>query len=245
MSHLQSRENRPEREVVPPVARSSSPQFKRILLVDDHPLMRRGQADLLSREQDLMVCGEAGTAREAMEAIEKLKPDLVLVDMTLPDKDGLELIKDIQALHPGLPVLAMSMQDESLYAARVLRAGGRGYVMKGAGSDEHLAAAIRTVLSGQIAVSPQMSAKILESVAAPTGKVGDGPEAKLSDRELEVMRLFGEGWSTDEIAQRLHLSPKTVDVHRMHIKEKLGFNTTPEFTRFAIRWVGSQGRTSG
>ncbi len=221
---------------------ASAQSWKRILLVDDHPLMRRGQADLLSREQDLMVCGEAGTAREAMEAIAKLKPDLVLVDMTLPDKDGLELIKDIQALHPGLPVLAMSMQDESLYAARVLRAGGRGYVMKGAGSDEHLATAIRTVLSGQIAVSPQMSAKILESVAAPSGKVGGGPEAKLSDRELEVMRLFGEGWSTEEIAQRLHLSPKTVDVHRAHIKEKLGFNTTPEFQRFAIRWVASQGR---
>jgi len=217
-----------------------APQFKKILLVDDHPLMRRGQADLLSREKDLMVCGEAGTAREAMEAIPKLKPDLVLMDMTLPDKDGLELLKDIQALHPGLPVLAMSMQDESLYAARVLRAGGRGYVMKGAGSDAQLANAIRTVLSGQIAVSPRVSAKILESVAAPSGKVGDGPETKLSDREMEVMRFFGEGWSTDEIAQRLHLSPKTVDVHRMHIKEKLGFTTTPEFTRFAIRWVASQ-----
>lgn len=222
----------------------SPPQFKKILLVDDHPLMRRGQADLLSREQDLMVCGEAGTAREAMDAIAKLKPDLVLVDMTLPDKDGLELIKDIQALHPGVAVLAMSMQDESLYAARVLRAGGRGYVMKGEGSDAQLATAIRTVLSGQIAVSPQMAAKILESVAAPSGKVGSGPEAKLTDRELEVMHLFGEGWSTDEIAQRLHVSPKTVDVHRAHIKDKLGFDTTPEFQRFAIRWVASQGRPS-
>ena len=219
---------------------SSRAERKKILLVDDHPLMRRGQADLLSREPDLGVCGEAGTAREAMEAIVKLKPDLVLVDMALPDKDGLELIKDIQALHPGLPVLAMSMQDESLYAARVLRAGGRGYVMKAEGP-ERLAAAIRTVLSGQIAVSPRMSAKILESVAAPSGKVGGGPESKLSDRELEVMRLFGEGWSTEEIANRLHLSPKTVDVHRAHIKEKLGLNTTPEFTRFAIRWVASQG----
>jgi DNA-binding NarL/FixJ family response regulator len=221
---------------------SSLPKFKKILLVDDHPLMRCGQADLLSREQDLMVCGEAGTAREAMEAIAKFKPDLVLVDMTLPDKDGLELIKDIQALHPGLPVLAMSMQDESLYAARVLRAGGRGYVMKGEGSDQQLVAAVRTVLSGQIAVSPRMSAKILESVAAPSGKMGGGPESKLTDRELEVMRLFGEGWSTEEISQRLHLSPKTVDVHRAHIKDKLGFNSTPEFQRFAIQWAASQAK---
>lgn len=216
---------------------------KKILLVDDHPLMRRGQADLLNRELDLIVCGEAGTAREAMEAIAKLKPDLVLVDMALPDKDGLELIKDIQALHPELPVLAMSMQDESLYAARVLRAGGRGYVMKADGP-ERLAAAIRTVLSGQVALSPRMSAKVLQSLVGPSGQSGAGPEAKLTDRELEVLRLFGGGWSTEEISSRLHLSPKTVDVHRAHIKEKLGLKTTPEFLRFAIRWVASQGGPS-
>ena len=219
---------------------TSRPKQKKILLVDDHPLMRRGQADLLSREKDFVVCGEAGTAREAMEAIAKLNPDLVLVDMSLPDKDGLELIKDIQVLHPGLPVLAMSMQDESLYAARVLRAGGRGYLMKAEGP-ERLAAAIRTILSGQVALSPRMSAKILESMVGPSGKTGGEQEAKLSDRELEVMRLYGEGWSTEEIATRLHLSPKTVDVHRAHIKEKLELKTTPEFTRFAIRWVASQG----
>lgn len=220
---------------------SPHPKFKRILLVDDHPLMRRGQVDLLSREQDLMVCGEAGTAREAMAAIANLKPDLVLVDLTLPDKDGLELIKDIQALHPGLPVLAMSMQEESVYAARVLRAGGRGYVMKGEGSEQQLVAAVRTVLSGQIAVSPRMAARILESVAAPSAGIGEGPESNLTDRELEVMRLYGEGWSTEEIARRLHLSAKTVDVHRGHIKGKLGIKTTPEFQRFAIRWAASQG----
>jgi len=219
---------------------TNSTKRKKILLVDDHPLMRRGQADLLNREPDFAVCGEAGTAREAMEAIAKLKPDLVLVDMALPDKDGLELIKDIQAIHPGLPVLAMSMQDESLYAPRVLRAGGRGYVMKQEGP-ELLAGAIRTVLSGQVALSPRMSAKLLESMVGPAGQASGGPEAKLTDRELEVLRHFGEGWSTDEIAGRLHLSPKTVDVHRGHIKEKLGFKTTPEFTRFAIRWVASQG----
>jgi len=221
----------------------SGPKRKRILLVDDHPLMRRGQADLLEREADFTVCGEAGTARAALEAIAALQPDLVLVDMALPDKDGLELIKDIQVLHPGLPVLAMSMQDESLYAARVLRAGGRGYVMKG-DAPEQLASAIRSVLSGQVALSPRMSAKLLESMVGPARQTGEGPESKLSDRELEVLRLFGEGWSTDEIAKRLHLSSKTVDVHRAHIKEKLGCKTTPEFQRFAIRWVTSQGGLS-
>ena len=223
-----------------PVKNKTAPK-KKILLVDDHPLMRRGQADLLEREADLTVCGEAGTARAAMEAIPKLKPDLVLVDMALPDKDGLELIKDIRVLHPELPVLAMSMQDESLYASRVLRAGGRGYVMKG-DAPEQLASAIRAVLNGQVALSPRMSAKMLESmVGGGSGLTGEGPEARLTDRELEVLRLFGEGWSTEEIANRLHLSAKTVDVHRGHIKEKLGLKTTPEFQRYAIRWVASQG----
>jgi DNA-binding NarL/FixJ family response regulator len=228
---------------MPPKKSASPSARKKILLVDDHPLMRRGQADLLGREPDFVVCGEAGTAREAMAAIAKLAPDLVLTDMALPDKDGLELIKDIQALHPGLPVLAMSMQDESLYAARVLRAGGRGYVMKAEGP-ERLADAIRTVLNGQVALSPRMAAKVLASLVGPAGKTADGPEAKLSDRELEVMRQYGEGWSTEEIATRLHLSPKTVDVHRAHLKEKLGLKTTPEFQRYAIRWVAAQGGPS-
>jgi len=223
---------------------AGGPKRTKILLVDDHPLMRRGQADLLEREADLAVCGEAGTARAAMEAIAKLQPDLVLVDMALPDKNGLELIKDIRALHPGLPVLAMSMQDESIYAARVLRAGGRGYVMKG-DAPEQLAPAIRAVLGGQVALSPRMSAKMLESMVGQNGQNGEGPEARLTDRELEVLRLFGGGWSTEEIAKRLHLSPKTVDVHRAHIKEKLGLKTTPEFQRFAIRWVASQGGPDG
>ncbi len=219
------------------------PPKKQILLVDDHPLMRRGQADLLNREPDLRVCGEAGTARAAMEAIERLGPDLVVADMTLPDKDGIELIKDIRALHPTLPVLAMSMQEEAIYAPRVLRAGGRGYVMKGEGSAEQLAVAIRTVLSGQVALSPRMAAKVLQSMVGGEGGAGGSPEEKLSDRELEVLRLFGEGWSTEEIAGRLHLSSKTVEVHRANMKQKLGFTGTPQFQRFAIQWVNSQGRT--
>jgi DNA-binding NarL/FixJ family response regulator len=219
-----------------PDKKSTAPARMKILLVDDHPLMRRGQADLLGREPDLIICGEAGTAREAMAAIARLSPDLVLTDMALPDKDGLELIKDIHALHPGLPVLAMSMQEESVYAARVLRAGGRGYVMK-AERPERLAVAIREVLNGQVVLSPRMAARLLEAMVGPAGKTGGDPEARLSDRELEVLQLFGEGWSTGEIAVRLHLSPKTVEVHRAHIKEKLGLKTTPEFQRHAIRWA--------
>lgn len=219
---------------------SKATQKTRLLLVDDHPLMRRGQADLLNREPDFEVCGEAGTARDAVAAVEKLRPDLVVMDMALPDKDGLELLKDLLALRPDLPVLAMSLQDETIYAPRVLRAGGRGYIMKAEGP-ELLANAIRTVLAGQVALSPRMSAKMLAAMVGPAGPGGAEPESKLSDRELEVLRLFGEGWSTDEIAQRLHLSGKTVDVHRANMKQKLGLKTTPEFQRYAIRWVAAHG----
>lgn len=204
-------------------------------------MTRVGQVETLNREPDLMVCGQAGSAREAMEAITKLKPDLVVSDFTLPDKTGLELIKDIQALHPGLPVLVVSMHEEAFYAPRVLRAGGRGYVMKSEGA-EKIVAAVRTILSGQIALSSTMAARALESFSGQAGKTGTTPEESLSDRELDVLRLFGAGWSTEEIAQKLHLSAKTVDVHRAHIKEKLGCRTTPEFLRFAIRWVASEER---
>jgi len=216
---------------------SSVPAKTKILVVDDHPMTRLGQVETLNREADLTVCGQAGTARETMDAISRLKPDVLLMDLTLPDKEGLELIKDVQALHVALPVLVCSMHDEAFYAARVLRAGARGYIMKSEGP-EKLVAALRTVLSGQIALSPQMSARLLEAYSG--AKTGGTPEDKLTDRELEVLRLFGEGWSTEEAAQKLHLSPKTVDVHRGKIKEKLSLATTPEFLRFAIRWVQSQ-----
>lgn len=219
----------------------ASPLKKKLLIVDDHPVMRLGQVEALNRESDLTVCGQAGTARKAMEEIGRLNPDLVLADITLPDKDGLELLKDIQALHPGLPVLVVSMHDETFYAQRVLRAGGRGYVMKSEGP-ERIVQAIRIVLSGQIALSSSMAARLLETFGSSPGKSGGTPESRLTDRELEVLRLAGEGWATEEIAQKLHLSSKTVDVHRGKIKEKLGFKTTPEFLRFAIGWVKAQER---
>lgn len=219
---------------------SAAPAKKKIFVVDDHPMTRVGQVETLNREPDLTVCGEAGTIRDAMEGIAKSKPDLVVTDFTLPDKNALELIKDLQALHPGLPVLVVSMHEENFYAPRVLRAGGRGYVMKSEGAEKVLTA-VRTILAGQIALSPTMAARALESFSG-SGKSGAAPEDKLTDRELEVMKHFGEGWSTEEIATKLHLSVKTVDVHRGHIKEKLGLRTTPEFLRFAIRWVASQER---
>jgi DNA-binding NarL/FixJ family response regulator len=215
---------------------------KRILIVDDHPIMRRGQLELINREEDLLICGEAGTASEAMEAVAKLKPDLVVLDLNLPDKNGLEWLKDLRAFEPHVPVLAVSMQDESFYAVRVLRAGGQGYLMKHEGPDQ-LIAAIRKVLGGNVYVSERVSARIVNSVSSNSGAQTGSPADRLSDREVEVMRLFGEGWSVEEIAQKLHLSSKTVDVHRVNIRQKLNLKSSPAFLRFAIQWSASSARS--
>ncbi|MBI3848855.1 MAG: response regulator transcription factor [Verrucomicrobia bacterium] len=218
---------------------ASASNRKRILIVDDHPMMRQGLAQLIGEEADLTICGEAEKASQALEGIGRLKPDLVLADISLPDKSGLELIKDMQAIKPGLAVLVISMHDESLYAERVLRAGGRGYIMKQEGGKK-LMAAIRQVLDGKIYVSENISARILENLSGRHIS-GDGtPVDKLSDRELEVFQLIGEGKGTREIAAQLHLSIKTVEVHRAHIKEKLSLKTAPELVRSAVRWVETQ-----
>jgi DNA-binding NarL/FixJ family response regulator len=210
----------------------------RILIVDDHPMMRRGLAQLIENEADLCVCCEAERAGEAFDFVQKNRPDLVLADITLPDKSGLELIKDFQAIEPNLPVLVISMHDEALYADRVLRAGGRGYIMKQEGGKK-LMQAIRSVLSGQIYVSEKMSARILESFSGrrPESK---SPIERLTDREFEIFRLIGEGLSTRDIAKKLHVSSKTVEVHRVNMKEKLGVSTAPELIRYAVRWIEAQ-----
>ena len=212
---------------------------KRILIVDDHPMMRQGLAQLIDNESDLSVCGEADTARQALTAISTQKPDLVLADISLPDKNGLELIKDLQAMHPGLPVLVVSMHDESLYAERVLRAGGRGYIMKQEGGKK-LMEAIRQILSGQIYVSEKMSAKILEIFSGRRSQASGSPLEQLSDREFELFQLVGEGKTTREVADHLHLSVKTVEVHRANIRRKLKLASGTDVVHQAIRWVESQ-----
>ena len=214
----------------------------RILIVDDHPMMRQGLAQLVNNEPDLAVCCEAENAHQALAVIDKALPDLVLADITLPDKGGIELIKDIQALHPGLAVLVISMHDESLYAERVLRAGGRGYIMKHEGGKK-LMEAIRQVLSGQIYVSEKMSARILETFSGRKPEQSASPVARLSDREFEVFQLIGQGKGTKEIAQHLNLSVKTVEVHRAKIKEKLSLQTATDLVRYAVRWAEAQGAT--
>ncbi len=211
---------------------------KTVFIVDDHPMMRDGLAQLIARETDLTVCGEAEEAAEALPQIEKLKPDLALVDITLRSSSGLELIKDIALRAPFTAVLVVSMHDESLYAERVLRAGGRGYIMKQEGGKK-LMTAIRHVLAGGTYVSEKMSAKILNIFSGRRGE-GASPVERLTDREFEVFRLIGQGRGTKEIAGHLHVSAKTVEVHRVNIKRKLNVSTATELIRFAVRWVESR-----
>ncbi len=213
---------------------------KQVLIVDDHPMMRQGLAQLINSEADLAVCGEADTAREAFEAVSRVKPHIALVDLSLPDKSGLELIKDLRAVHPELPVLVVSMHDESLYAERVLRAGARGYIMKQEGG-KRLMAAIRQILAGQIYVSEKMSARILEIYSGRREPGTGSPVERLTDREFEVFQLIGHGKGTREVAQHLHLSVKTVEVHRANIKEKLGLKSATDLVRYTMRWADAQG----
>jgi DNA-binding NarL/FixJ family response regulator len=211
---------------------------KQILIVDDHPMMREGLAQLIEHEPDLAAASQAESAGQALQLVSHVAPDLLLLDISLPDKSGLEVIKDVHALHPTLPILVVSMHDESIYAERVLRAGARGYIMKQEGGKK-LMGAIRQVLSGRIYVSEKISAKILENFS---GQRLDSrsPVETLSDREFEVFQLLGQGQGTRQIAKHLHLSIKTVEVHRANIRRKLELATGAEVVRYAIRWIEAE-----
>jgi DNA-binding NarL/FixJ family response regulator len=215
---------------------------KQVLIVDDHPMMRSGLAALIDIEPDLKVCVEADNARQALEAVAGQNFDLALLDISLPDKNGLELIKDVLALKPGLLVLVVSMHDEMLYAERVLRAGARGYIMKQEGGKKFMQA-IRHVLAGQIYVSEKMSSRILEIFSGRKNQAESSPVARLSDREFEVFQLIGQGKGTRDIAEQLHLSVKTVEVHRANIKGKLQIKTATDLVRTAVRWADSEAKS--
>src|ERR1700692_1790051 len=209
---------------------------KRILVVDDHPIIRQGLALMLNREADLVVCGEAEDATGAMLVMASARPDVLIVDISLNGPDGLDLLKNIRTTHPALPVLILSMHDESIYAERALRAGANGYIMKQEATEKVLVA-IRRILNGEIYVSERIANKMLKHYITGASSLKNSSISDLSDRELEVFRLIGDGHGTRQIAEELHLSIKTVESYQAHIKEKLSLKNARELVQRAIQWT--------
>ncbi|MBA3385464.1 MAG: response regulator transcription factor [Chthoniobacterales bacterium] len=216
-----------------------APAKRRVLVVDDHPLFRKGVVQLLTDEPDLEVRAEANTSNEALGAIRRQRFDLAVVDIGLEGSaNGIELTKSIKAEKPALPVLVLSMHDETIFAERALRAGARGYVMKREALDNFILA-VRTVLRGEIFISQEMSKRMIFA-HLHGGADAVSPVDRLTDRELEVLQLIGRGREVKDIAQELHLSAKTVEAHRAHIKEKLNLSNARAVARFAVQWVDQQ-----
>jgi DNA-binding NarL/FixJ family response regulator len=208
----------------------------RIVIVDDHPLVREGLIGLLSAQSDFEVCGEASGAAEARRVVAATRPDVAIVDLTLADGSGLELIKEFKAATSGMKLLVLSMHDESLYAERALRAGAVGYVSKHEAS-RTIVQAVRTILAGKLYLSPNMTELVVQRAFVAGGDLSRPPVDRLTEREREVFELIGQGLSSRQIAARLEVSPKTVETHREHIKEKLELTTASELTRYAVQWV--------
>jgi DNA-binding NarL/FixJ family response regulator len=220
-----------------PSAPRSAAAAKRILVVDDHPMTRHGVASLLQQQPGLKVCGEVDSARAALAAVRAEPPDLVVVDLSLGERSGLELIKDLHALHPEVPILVFSMHYESLYAERALRAGARGYLMKSEGAAP-LIAAVRAVLQGKVYLSEAMRDRAVHQFSRGAAQTPRDNASLLSDRELEIFELIGQALGTRQIARRLRVSVSTVETHRSHIKEKLGLKKSPERVHAAANWGG-------
>ena len=216
-----------------------SSEVKRLLIVDDHPIFRHGISQLIRQLREVTICGEADNAQSALEAMRRHTPDVILMDISMPGKNGIELIKLMLAEQPRLIILVLSMHDESIYALRALRAGAKGYVMKQQAM-ENVLDALRKVMSGGIYISPQFGEKLVFKVIQGSESDLGTPVDKLSDRELEVLQLFGRNKSTREIADALHLSVKTIETHRAHIKEKLGFKDADEMVKFAVEWITAE-----
>lgn len=220
------------------MATEVSNRRRNVFVVDDHPIVRQGLVQLIDQEPDLKVCGEAADVKEARAGLSRMQPDIVILDLSLRDSDGLELVKDIRARYETLPVLVLSMHDESIYAERLLSAGANGYIMKQAASDQ-LLAAVRRVLAGGIYVSERVGASMIERFAVSGRVKSSDPIDRLSNRELQVLNLIGRGKTTREIAENLNLSIKTVESHRQRIKKKLNLNTAPQLVQFAVNWYSN------
>ena len=212
------------------------PQVKKktVFIVDDHPLLRQGLALLINREPDLVVCGEAAEAQTAIQEIAAKKPDILIADISLNGPDGLDLLKNLRTFDPSLPVLILSMHDESIYAERALRARANGYIMKQEATEKVLVA-VRRILGGDIYLSDRMANKLLHQYISGASADMNSRLSALSDRELEVFRLIGEGRGTRQIAEKLHLSIKTVETYQAHIKEKLALHSGRELVQHAIQ----------
>ena len=218
----------------------SSPNTIRILVVDDHPLFRHGLVQLLNSEETFNVVGEASSAPEALTRARQLQPTMAIVDLGLKGPSGLELTKSLRVEFPKMPVLVLSMHDEPTYAVRSLRAGANGYVTK----EEALASvlvAVREVISGRTYLSPGMASEVISNVVLSKTRPGATPTDQLTDRELEILERIGQGEEVKAIADALHLSPKTVETHRAHIKEKLNLKNAREVARFAVQWSTARG----
>ena len=208
----------------------------RVLLIDDHPIVRQGLALLIDREGDLSVCGEADGAHSAFHAIETLRPDMVVLDISLSGPDGLDVLKEIRMKTASLPVLILSMHDESIYAERAMRAGANGYIMKQEATEKVLVA-IRRILQGEVYLSDRLTNTMLQQYVRGVSPTKMSPLVSLTDRELEVFRLIGEGHGTRQIADELHLSVKTIESYQAHIKEKLALRNARELVQHAIEWT--------
>jgi DNA-binding NarL/FixJ family response regulator len=215
--------------------RSAAPQ-KRIVVVDDHPIVRERLAEILNRELDLQVCGEAEDRSTAIRVVDETTPDLVIVDLTLKNSDGLELIKDLRSRWPTILILVVSMHDESLYAERVIRAGARGYITKQEATHS-IIHAVRRVFQGGVYLNERAASQLLGRLARAGNRPADGPGELLADRELQVFELTGQGLSILQIAQRLHIGAKTVETYRARIREKLHLKDASELLQSAISWV--------
>ncbi|MFP4362929.1 MAG: response regulator transcription factor [Spirochaetia bacterium] len=207
---------------------------RKVVLVDDHPIVRQGLAQLIDSEEDLQIVGEAQDRSSALDVIHEKQPDIALVDLTLKNSNGIELIKDLKSIKPDLPVLVLSLHDENVYAERVIRAGAKGFIMK-AEATETLLDAIRTVLRGGVYLSSKMKEAVLSHAFAPQDRKR-GPLDALSDREFEVFQYIGDGKDTKEIAEGLFLSTKTVETYKSHIRSKLGLKNTTELIQYAVKW---------
>jgi len=211
----------------------------RVLIVDDHPIVRQGLRRLIEQEDDLTVCGEVETARDAKAAIRDLKPDAVIVDISLRQGDGIELVKDSRAHYASLPILVLSMHEETIYAERMLSAGANGYIMKQAASDQFLVA-LRRVLDGGIYVSEAVGNSMIQKFASGGSYISANPIDRLSNRELQILHMIGKGLSTRQAAEALNLSVKTVESHRQRIKRKLNLNTGSQLVQYAVNWFSGR-----